>query len=100
MAHGDYACCAICDSKQHYVGFNNDFKAEICSSCLRSLHEEKIMVYTPEEFVKWAKAQTKKHLKIILTIIGFSDCWYENPVDKAVTRFLKPKKKVTNPTQK
>jgi hypothetical protein len=39
MAHGDYNCCAICDSKMEYSNYA-ETKNNICSNCVCNLAEK------------------------------------------------------------
>ena len=52
MAHGDYDCCAICDCKIKYNGFDSLTKEKICESCLIGLRINDVHVITFEELLK------------------------------------------------
>ena len=87
MAHGDYECCAICDSKQNYIGLNDDFKDDICSYC-----REESGIATVEQLIKKInKFKKKKDLKKWLKKIGLSECYYQNDVDDLISYKLKGK---------
>src|SRR3990167_10198812 len=80
MAHGDYECCAVCDSKQGYVGFNDDFKSDICPECRQSSG-----IPTVTGLLKKINTFTNKtKLKKWLKEIGMSECWYQNDVDDLI----------------
>ena len=80
MAHGDYKCCAICDSKQEYIGLNDSFKDDICASC-----RETSGVSTVKELLKKIEEITiVEALEEWLNQIGWSECYYQNNVDDLI----------------
>ena len=79
MAHGDYKCCAICDDKQEYVGFNDSFKDDICPLC-----REKTGIATVKQLLEEINAPSKEDLPKWLEKIGFSECYYQNEVDELI----------------
>lgn len=81
MAHGDYHCCALCDCKMDYATGDARTKEDICTDCLRTLHAGGLMVYTGGELEAWIKANPDK--AGILPGMGYSPCFYRNPVDDA-----------------
>lgn len=83
MAHADYDCCAICDSKQSY---NSDSrtKEEICSDCLHALRDAGINALDTDEFIRWVNGQSAELLEPKLNEIRFNICRYGNAVDEAV----------------
>lgn len=83
MAHADYDCCAICDSKQPYSS-DADTKSEICADCLKMLRDEGIapLPLDPEELIAWMQREPVRAMAV-LTEIGFRPCCYPNPVDDA-----------------
>ena len=86
MAHGDYDCCAICDSK---LGFSYDAKTkeEICGPCVADLARLGVIAGTPEELVKWISENPAEKVGPILAAVGFSPCFYGgSPVDEAVEK--------------
>ena len=82
MAHGDYHCCALCDCKMDYASGDARTKEDICTDCLRTLHAGGVMVYTGAELEIWIKENPAK-ARDVLPGMGYSPCFYSNPVDKA-----------------
>ncbi len=83
MAHADYDCCAVCDSKQ---GYNSaaDSKAAICGPCVAEMAKRGVILGTSEEFVKWIEEHPAEEVKTLLDAVGFCPCFYPNAVDFAV----------------
>lgn len=82
MAHGDYNCCAVCDSKLAY-SFDAATKEEICADCAVSLHEATgVRITTPDDLIAWLRVNGAAGVAV-LQRIGFSECVYTNPVDQA-----------------
>lgn len=75
MAHADYNCCAICDSKMEY-SYESATKEDICEYCrertgiatVRQLRE-KLLALSYEDRIKFAKE------------IGINKCCYSNDID-------------------
>ena len=86
MAHGDYNCCAICDSKLDYNASDARTKEEICTYCLHKLRDNGLNVLDVAEFIEWIETTELKVLTDTLKKIGFSFCCYSNPVDDAVLK--------------
>ncbi len=84
MAHSDYNCCAICDSKLEYAGFNATAKERICESCLIGLQARDLRIVTVAQFIDWVKGTDRDTLRSTLKDLGFRGCHYENEVDDAV----------------
>jgi len=84
MSHGDYNCCAVCDSKLEYSAGTANTKARICDACLVRLRDCGLNILTTGELIEWLKTTDKLTLKIALKKIGFSFCYYENLVDDAL----------------
>lgn len=76
MAHGDYNCCAICDSKMEY-SYEATTKEDICENCrertgiaaVRQL-KEKLLALDFEKRLKFAEE------------IGLRKCFYPNEIDE------------------
>lgn len=86
MAHGNYACCAICDSKVHF-GEYDDAKTAVCTSCaLNVIQAGGPRLDRPEDVLKWLDAEPVVS-RLALRALGFSKCFYENPVDDAFYGF-------------
>lgn len=83
MAHSDYNCCAVCDTKMNYNAADARTKEDICTDCMRSLHSCGIMVYDGEELLQWMNskpaAEAVRDIKVAVGTI--SKCFYPNPVD-------------------
>jgi hypothetical protein len=56
MAHGDYHCCAICDCKLHYGGYDTRTKENVCMGCMANLAKADIIIYTVDDLIEWIKA--------------------------------------------
>ena len=84
MAHADYDCCAVCDYKLGYAGWNATTKERICEDCLLKLQEMNLKIVTVGQLVAWIKGTDRNVLRIKLKEIGFRRCYYENDVDRAV----------------
>lgn len=83
MAHADYDCCAICDSKQSYSS-DPLTKEEICSACLKDLRSQGLSILGVDELLEWINSCDKDELRKVLGKIGFRFCYYTNGIDKAV----------------
>ena len=80
MAHGDYNCCAVCDSKLEY---SNDAqtKEELCSWCAVNLAQDGVFVHNVDELKKWMEETNPLVVVTVLTKNHFSTCYYKNEVD-------------------
>jgi len=79
MAHADYECCAVCDSKMAFSN-NANAKYSICGSCVRILVKSGVDVATTTELLAWLNAKPDL---APLVAAGFQVCYYRNPVDVA-----------------
>jgi len=86
MAHADYNCCAICDSKLNYAGFDATTKEEICSCCVANLAEKGVIVHDVDELIEWIKNEDAGKVAKILKDMGFRFCYYSNTVDEIVEK--------------
>lgn len=86
MAHAEYNCCAVCDSKLCYAGFNATTKKEICSRCVANLAEKGVIVHDVDELIEWIKNEDAERVANILKDVGFSFCCYSNTVDEIVEK--------------
>ena len=84
MAHGDYHCCALCDCKITYGGFDATTKEQICSECVADLAQKGVIVHNVQELLEWIEKTDIKILKSILKDIGFTFCFYPNVIDRAL----------------
>ena len=82
MAHGDYDCCAICDSKQGYSN-DSETKEEICSYCVAGMAENGIIVRNVNALISWMGSENPEKVREILGKVGFRKCFYHNRVDDA-----------------
>ena len=83
MAHGDYNCCARCDSKQSYNGFDATTKEEVCADCALDLLEltgERIT--SGDHLAAWIMRDDVSNAQVAR--LGISLCYYENAVDDAL----------------
>lgn len=82
MAHADYDCCAICDSKMEYSGMDSKTKEKICTECLKKLRSNGLMILDTVELIAWMKTSVNNP-KELLDAIGFKKCADSNEVDDA-----------------
>lgn len=84
MAHGDYDCCAVCDSKIDYSD-DAETKENLCQDCVRSMHAlTGDLIQTQAELLAWLKEATPEQV----IAAGIVPCFYGNPVDTAVREIL------------
>ena len=83
MAHGDYDCCAVCDSK---LGYSNDActKEEVCAYCAVALVQVGILARNGDEFAQWIKANDIATIYEKLVNRPVKRCYYGNAVDDAL----------------
>ena len=83
MAHADYDCCAVCDSK---LSYSNEplTKEEICSSCSAALVKHGVIVASVSELLAWAHEEEIEKLRDVLCAVGYTFCLYHNPLDFVV----------------
>ena len=85
MAHADYDCCAICDSKMDYNAFESTTKEKICEECLAMLSGMGFYIETVEEFRKLIFEELKyKESKQLLMDLQYKFCFYNNDLDKDI----------------
>lgn len=84
MAHADYNCCAICDSKLAYAGYSANCKEEICPYCVARMAETGKICVVPEEVVQILKNMNDDEALNWLHTIGFSPCYYNNEIDQYI----------------
>lgn len=84
MAHADYNCCAICDDKMYYAGFESETKEEICDACLNVINEMDLNISNVEELKKFIESGEYEKVKELLINCGFWFCYYGNEIDKSV----------------
>jgi hypothetical protein len=85
MAHADYACCAICDSKIYYGGSGNA-KDEICPDCRANLIRLKLNINNVDEFITWIKFTAPDVVLNNLKKLGYTACCYSNEVDDLIKK--------------
>jgi hypothetical protein len=82
MAHGDYNCCARCDSKLSYSSYATT-KEEVCADCALDLLEltgERIT--SGDHLAAWIMRDDVSNAQVVT--LGISPCFYGNPVDDAI----------------
>jgi len=84
MAHADYNCCAVCDCKLDYAGWNATTKERICEDCLLKLQEMNLKIVTVRQLIAWIKDTDNDVLREKLKEMGYRCCYYENDVDTAI----------------
>lgn len=80
MAHADYDCCAICDDKLSYGGERT--KEIICGECVAAMAREGVICGNVDELCAWIEKSTTDQVLSLMNKVGFSKCYYPNPVDK------------------
>jgi len=89
MAHGDYDCCAICDSKLSYNPYDSITKMEICSSCSMELRDLGLIILDVEDLIKWLKKADKKDIENFIEKTSYNKCYYRNEVDSLIEQRIK-----------
>jgi hypothetical protein len=82
MAHGDYNCCAICDSKLDYNAGDARTKEEICDDCIERSIALGHPCVRPTNVVEYIKTLNDQVALIWLHAMDFDPCYYENDLDK------------------
>ena len=90
MAHADYNCCAICDSKMDYAGFESTTKKEICEECLKNIKELDLKIENVDDLKEFIKETDYKTLKETLIKLQYRFCYYNNDIDKIVASRFGP----------
>lgn len=90
MAHGDYNCCAICDDKMFYAGWEAETKEEICENCLEELEKLNLNIKNIEDLKRYIKETDYNPLKETLIKLGYHFCYYANEIDSSVTLRFQP----------
>lgn len=89
MAHGNYNCCAICDCKMDYNGYEATTKEEICEDCLLECNKLNLNIKNVDDFKKYIENSDYNELKDNLIKLNYEFCFYENKLDKEIAyRFL------------
>ncbi len=83
MAHADYHCCAICDSKLAYSS-EPETKETICSCCVAEMAKQGIIIPDVNALKQWIKDNPKKEVARILKSVGYHQCYYGNEVDDLI----------------
>lgn len=87
MAHGDYDCCAICDSKLSYSS-DAATKEVICGPCVADLATHGVIAGTPDALIAWVKSADPAWVRATMTAVGYSPCYYGNAVDDALAPIM------------
>ena len=91
MAHADYNCCAICDSKMGYCGFYDaGTKDDICDDCFDKMKELGLDIKNVDDFKTYVENANYKELKKNLLALEFRFCYYGNDIDDAVLLRFQP----------
>jgi|SRR3990172_4296407 len=83
MAHADYDCCAVCDSKQSF-SYDATSKEVVCSYCAVALAQHGVIARNGKELKAWIETADVEVMRHILSEVGFRFCYYQNDVDDAV----------------
>ena len=78
MAHGDYNCCAVCDSKLSYAGTDSSTKEEICAYCAVALAQVGVIARNGMELVLWIMANNLDIIQKKLKSRPIRKCFYGN----------------------
>lgn len=82
MAHADYNCCMIYDSKMEYAGYDASTKERACEHCLQVMRDKTGTIFvTPAEVVAGLGAMTDKAALEWLHAVGYEPCCYDNEFD-------------------
>lgn len=82
MAHADYDCCVICDSKMDYNASDPRTKEDVCDCCIEDMMQHGPVMDSPTEIIGHLKTLTDDAALIWLHAVGFSPCYYENAMDQ------------------
>ncbi len=83
MAHADYDCCAVCDSKMAF-SCDPETKGDICSHCVAALARQGVIIPDVDALIDYITRTPAEELSRILAAVGFRYCYYSNRVDDAV----------------
>ena len=89
MAHADYNCCAICDSKMDY-SWEATTKEEICEECLKNIKELGLKIENIDDLKEFIKETDYKTLKETLIKLDYGFCCYKNKIDELITKRFRP----------
>lgn len=84
MAHADYNCCAICDSKLEYAAYDAETKKRICEYCLKQLRSSNLNILTVDELIEWVNTTDKETIYKVLSPIPFRFCFYVGAIDEVL----------------
>ena len=88
MAHGDYDCCAVCDSKMAYNSGDARTKEDLCASCAVDLAKLGVFVKSGAELLAWMDETPAVEVLVKLHAAGYGRCFYSNPVDDKVAALV------------
>ena len=82
MAHADYDCCAVCDSKMSYSGGDSaGTKEDLCFDCARRLKDLGVDINDANDLLGWIEDTPISEIAPVLVDAGFRRCYYENFID-------------------
>lgn len=84
MAHADYNCCMICDTKMEYAGESSETKEKPCIDCLANMRDQGVILLTQEEFI--AHLESIDDPIAFLGNIGYEKCFYPNALDDYISQ--------------
>lgn len=89
MAHGDYECCIICDSKLIYNP-NSRPKQMLCAYCAADLTRLlRRQIKSVWQVYQWLDEETDpKRIRQILFKAGYKPCCFPNEFDEMVKKKL------------
>jgi hypothetical protein len=87
MAHADYECCAVCDSKCAYAPWG-EAKTALCAACVLGLADDGVRVTTPDDLLAWMESAAPDTVVAVLRRTGFRPCRYPNAVDAVWERLV------------
>ena len=83
MAHSDYDCCAVCDSKMTYRHAAAGTKDSICSTCTNNLFQwTGVYIGSVDDLLTYFADLSDDKLLETLHSLDFCSCMFENKVDR------------------
>jgi hypothetical protein len=88
--HCQYDCCAICDGKIQYQGYEDaTHKVEVCGDCQAGLCQFAVEVETYQDLIHWMEFEDPRDVYHILSSLNFEVCRYDTKVDEIWVEVLR-----------
>jgi hypothetical protein len=94
MAHGNYDCCAICDTEVRY-NTNAPAKGVLCRECCDALRASDVLVCGAVGLKAWM-LQIPEQAQPLLSALKFRECCYPNSVDDTWKSINKSQRNISN----